>query len=88
MKKLVLFSLVTLFAVSCEPEYVPSGFGKLDGNLYLKNESNPLKGFGIRLPGYMTVFTNSEDTSIFQKCLKEFIHLKFCNYWSQFIREK
>jgi len=60
MKKLVLFSLVTLFAVSCEPEYVPSGFGKLDGNLYLKNESNPLKGFGIRLPGYMTVFTNSE----------------------------
>lgn len=60
MKKLILFSFVALFGVSCDPEYVPSGFGELEGNLYLQNESKPLQGFGIRLSGSITDFTDSK----------------------------
>ena len=60
MKKLILFSLVTFFIMSCEPQYTPSGFGELDGTIFLHNESNPISGLGVLVSGNMLTYTNSK----------------------------
>lgn len=60
MKTLILFSLVTLFVVSCEPEYVPSGFGELEGHVVLNTQDNPIKGLGVRVLGSRFDVTDSE----------------------------
>ena len=68
MKKFVLFLVWILSIVSCEPPEEPhSGFGELKGNLYFKNETNPLQGYGIRVAGNALAFTDANGYFSFPK---------------------
>ncbi len=61
MKKVLFIFSWIFFAISCEPLEKPSsGFGELDGNVYLKNESNPIQGLGVRVSGNKLDFTDSK----------------------------
>ncbi len=57
----MFFSFWILFIVSCEPIEKPSsGFGELDGKVYIKNESNPVQGLGVCVSGNILDFTDSK----------------------------
>lgn len=61
MKKFIFFFSWIFFIISCgSQEKPPSGFGELDGHVYLNNESNPVQGLGIRVSGNILDFTDSE----------------------------
>src|SRR4030042_5914917 len=80
MKKFLFFSFLISFALSClisckkpedspDQEYTPSGFGKLEGYLYLQEGGNliPLQGYGIRVAGNTLVYTDSKGYFFFPK---------------------
>lgn len=60
MKKLIFFSLGIFFIISCEQEPPPSGFGELEGYVFLKNKTNPLPDLGVRVSGNILTVTDSK----------------------------
>jgi hypothetical protein len=64
VKKFVLFLFGLSLMMSCEEtDKAPSGFGQLEGNIFLKNESNPLEGLGVRVAG--NCFTSTDAKGYF-----------------------
>mgnify|MGYP001415274209 CR=1 FL=1 len=58
MKKIIFFSLWIFIAISCDEDPPPSGFGELEGYVFLGNKTHPLPNLGIRVSGNILTFTD------------------------------
>jgi len=58
MKKFIFFSLWIFISISCDEDPPPSGFGELEGYVFLGNKTNPLSNLGIRVSGNILTFTD------------------------------
>jgi hypothetical protein len=68
MKKFVFLLVWILSIVSCQKlKDPPSGFGQLEGYVYLRNESNPIQGLGIRVSGNILTSTDTKGYFHFSK---------------------
>ena len=68
MKKFSFILVWILSIVSCQKQKdPPSGFGQLEGYVYLRNESNPIQGLGVRVAGNILTSTDSKGYFHFSK---------------------
>ncbi len=58
MKKFVFFSLLIFIAISCDEDPPPSGFGELEGYVFIKNKSNPIPNLEIIVAGNLLTHTD------------------------------